>query len=172
MVHRVAGAAEGQFGPVLFERLLFVAVDAAAVHGLFVRACDHREGGLSIYRCIIFVALLTNFHRPFEVFFLGVAFLAAFVAAQGVLMGCMIKDRSRLVVIGVALPAGGGFIIGFFEMVANPAIALTTVLIRQPELVIEMGEIDKIARPVSIDAERFPAGCGTHRNGRCNAPQG
>jgi hypothetical protein len=139
----VTGAAQRQFRFVLFQRLLIVAVQTAAVHGILVSGSLHIENSLSISRNHSFMAILANLRRQFGVLQV-MALLTAFISAQLLLVETVIEDRNGLMIICVAFPAGCHFIFRQVQVVAEMAIAFSSAFVYQTVLVVQVGEVHHV----------------------------
>jgi hypothetical protein len=88
----VAGATECQFRFVLLLRLLLVAIKTATVHGIFIGGREHTESSLSFFSHHRFVTILANRPSQIDMLFLRMAFLAAIIPAQSLLVDAMVED--------------------------------------------------------------------------------
>ena len=165
----MAGAAKRQLRSILLQRLLFVAVQAAVVHGIFVRGRQHIKLRFSFSGSHPLVAFLADFRGQFGMLYGIMAFQATFVPAQFLLVKFVIEDRAGLIEIRMAFRAGAGFIIWQVQVVTNLAFAFACAFIYQPFLVIQMRKIHYVSGIIPVDVQRFPTGCGRDRGWRLAA---
>ena len=105
---------------------------------------------------------LTDFSCQVDMLLGIMAFQAAFIPAQCLLMKAMVENRAGFIVIRVAFRAGACLVIWQVQVVTKLAFTFPYDFILQPFLVICMGKIHHIAGLVPVDVQCCPTRCSDH----------